>query len=62
MLLFVHDLLISLLNKLEHFFGLVLVRIVDIGIGMVFTAELTIGFFDFIIRGIPGDAQHFIWI
>ena len=45
----IHDLLVGLLDQLEHFLRLILVRIVDIGIGMVFAAELTVSFFDFVV-------------
>ena len=62
MLSLVHDLLIGLLDEFEHLLCLILVRVVDIGVGMIFAAQLPVCFFDFVVGCVPGDSQDLIRI
>ena len=59
---FLHDLLIRRLNLLELFFRLSLVGIIDIGIGMIFSAQDLICFFDFFLGSISAHSQDTIRI
>ena len=59
---FLHDLLIRRLNLLELFFRLSLVGIIDIGIGMIFSAQDLICFFDFFLGSISTHSQDTIRI
>ena len=62
MLALIHDLLIGLLDELEHLLGFVLVGIVDIGVGMIFAAQLAVSLLDFVVGSIPGDTEDLIGI
>ena len=57
-----HDLLVSLLHFFEFFFGLILIRIIDIGIRVILSAQLPVCLFYFIIRCVSGNSQHAVWI
>ena len=59
---FLHDLLIRCLYLLELFFRLILVGIIDIGIGMIFSAQGLICFFDFFLGSISAHPQDTIRI
>src|SRR5699024_8023677 len=58
--LFLHHLLISLLNLFEFFF--IRLWIVQIGIRMIFPAQFLICFFYLFFRSIPRYSENFIWI
>ena len=58
----IHNHAVCLLNLFELFLKLLLVRLSDIRIRMVFAAQCPVCFFNFILGGIIGDAQHFVWI
>ena len=57
-----HDLLVSLLHFFEFFFSLILIRIIDIGIRVILSAQLPVCLFYFIIRCVSGNSQHTVWI
>ena len=57
-----HDLLVGCLDLLELFFRLILIGIVDIGIGMVFPAQCLICFFYFLLGSISAHSQNTVWI
>ena len=59
---FLHDLLIRCLYLLELFFCLILVGIIDIGIGMIFSAQGLICFLDFFLGSISAHPQDTIRI
>lgn len=58
----IHDHAVCLLNLFELFLKLFLVRLSDIRIRMVSAAQRPVCFFNFILGGIIGDTQHFVWI
>src|SRR5699024_836198 len=60
--LLLHDLFICLLYLLEFLFCFCFIGIIDIGVRMVFPAQRTVSFLDFLRTGIPGHSQHLIWI
>ena len=60
--LFIHDLLVGLLNLFEFFLRLSFIGVVDIGVRMIFPAQCPVCFFYFLSAGISGNTQHFIWI
>ena len=47
---FIHDLLVRLLDFLEFCLRLIFMRIIDIGIRMIFSAQSAVSFFYLIIR------------
>ena len=62
LLSFFHDLFISLLNLFEFFLSLLFIWIVYIGIGMIFSAQLTVCFLYLIIGCIPGYPKYTVRI
>ena len=58
----IHNHAVCLLNLFELFLKLLLVRLSDIRIRMVFAAQRPVCFFNFLLGGIIGDAQHFVWV
>ena len=59
---FVHDLLVRLLNLFEFFLRLILIRIVHVRVRMVFPAQRTVSFLDFLVRCVPRHTEHLIWV
>ena len=62
MLPFVHNLLVSGLYLFEFFLGLRLVRIVNIGVRMIFARKLPVCLFHFLVTGVSVDAKDLIRI
>jgi len=61
-LAFIHDLFVRLLHLFEFFFCFCFIRIIDIGIRVILSAQLPVCLFYFIIRCVSGNSQHAVWI
>ena len=62
LLLLLHDLVVGLLHLFKPLLRLLSVRIIDIGVRMVFPAQVAVCFFDVIVTGTRGHPEHLIRI